>query len=295
MGVPRCILQVKMLTMILFKRSEDLRQWLKIRQSKGITTGFVPTMGALHEGHIRLVEACRAETGLCVCSIFVNPAQFNDPKDFEKYPVSLEKDIEMLHQSGADVLFLPAVSDIYPEGDQHLETYDLGGLESLLEGRYRPGHFQGVCQVMRRLLLLVNPGHLFMGQKDYQQCLVVGRLIGLLKISVELHVVATVREPDGLAQSSRNRRLTPDQRKNAVVISQALAEIRENLSMEKTKEVLERVKEKLQAAHFKTDYVCIARAEDLQPIERWNGREKAVALIAAYQGEVRLIDNMLLN
>ena len=161
--------------MILFKKAADLRKWLDGQQAEGRKTGFVPTMGALHEGHIQLVKTCLAEQNNCVCSIFVNPSQFNDPKDFEKYPVSTEKDIEMLDRAGTDVLFLPSVEEIYPEGDKGLETYDLGSLETILEGRYRPGHFQGVCQVMSRLLRIVRPDDLYMGQKDFQQCLVVGR------------------------------------------------------------------------------------------------------------------------
>ncbi len=281
--------------MIQFKRSEDLSNWLAGQRSAGRKTGFVPTMGALHEGHLELMEACRSVADLTICSIFINPAQFNDLKDFEKYPVSLEKDIEMLVRAGTDVLFLPSLSEIYPGGSSGLETYDLGGLESLLEGRFRPGHFQGVCQVMSRLLKLIKPDYLFMGQKDYQQCLVVKRLLSLLQIPVEFHTVQTVRESDGLAQSSRNRRLTPDERINAVAISKSLLEIRENLSPGNTSRLLENAKKNLDSAHFKTDYISIARATDLQPIVNWNGKEKAVALIAAYQGDVRLIDNMLLN
>ena len=281
--------------MILFKRSVDLQQWVSEQKNKGETTGFVPTMGALHQGHIQLIKTCRATVGQTICSIFVNPVQFNDPKDYEKYPVSIEKDLQMLYNAGTDVVFLPSVQDIYPEGQNGLETYDLGDLESLLEGRYRPGHFQGVSQVMKRLLTIVQPDHLFMGQKDYQQCLVVKKLIAIMHLSVQFHSVPTVREADGLAQSSRNRRLTPEQRKNAVAISQALSDIRENISTVDESKLLKEAHEKLDAAHFKTDYISIARASDLQPIVHWNGKEKAVALIAAFQGDVRLIDNMLLN
>jgi pantoate--beta-alanine ligase len=281
--------------MILFKRLADLQNWLNIHRAGGKKTGFVPTMGALHEGHMRLIESCRSVADLSICSIFVNPAQFNDPMDFEKYPVSLEKDIEMLAKAGTDLLFLPTVREIYPAGNKGLETYDLGGLESILEGRYRPGHFQGVCQVMSRLLKGVNPDDLFMGQKDYQQCLVVQRLIRILQIPVRFHTIPTVREADGLAQSSRNRRLSPPQRKNAVAISRALDDIREKLVPGDTGPLLEKAREKLDAAHFKTDYISIVRANDLQPIGNWNGKEKAIALIAAVQGEVRLIDNMQLN
>ncbi len=281
--------------MILFKRSADLQQWVSEQKNKGRITGFVPTMGALHEGHIELIKACRSMVDLTICSIFVNPVQFNDPKDFEKYPVSIEKDIQMLHQAGTDVLFLPSVEEVYPQGKTGLETYDLGPLETLLEGRYRPGHFQGVSQVMSRLLKLVKPDHLFMGQKDFQQCLVVQRLIEILHLPVQFHTVPTVREADGLAQSSRNRRLTPEQRENAVAISQALIDIHGKLASGDAPGLLRRAQEKLDAAHFKTDYISIARASDLQPIVNWNGKEKAVALIAAFQGDVRLIDNMLLN
>ena len=281
--------------MILFKRSEDLRQWVLEQKTKGKITGFVPTLGALHEGHMQLINACRSMVDQTICSIFVNPVQFNDPKDFEKYPVSIEQDIQMLHHAGTDVVFLPSVEDIYPQGQTGLETYNLGPLETLLEGRFRPGHFQGVSQVMSRLLKLVQPDHLFMGQKDFQQCLVVQRLIGIMHLPVQFHTVPTVREDDGLAKSSRNRRLTAEQRKNAVAISQVLNEIRSKLSSGDARELLKQAQEKLDAARFKTEYISIARASDLQPITEWNGKEKAVALIAAFQGDVRLIDNMLLN
>jgi pantoate--beta-alanine ligase len=281
--------------MILFKRSEDLRQWLANQKNKSGKTGFVPTMGALHEGHISLIEACRSNTDLCICSIFINPAQFNDRNDFDKYPVSLEKDIEMLAKAGTDMVFIPSVNEIYPKGETGLETYDLGALETMLEGRYRPGHFQGVCQVMNRLLDLVKPDYLYMGQKDFQQCLVVRRLIGLLKIPVEFHMVPTVREADGLAFSSRNKRLSAEQRRYAPALFQALKYIRETLVPGDIGPVIESAGQILHAAHFKSDYISISRAEDLHPIQIFDGKVKTLALIAAFQGEVRLIDNMLLN
>jgi pantoate--beta-alanine ligase len=284
-----------MLKMILFKRSADMIQWLKKYSGGGKICGFVPTMGALHEGHMHLIETCRSVADISVCSIFVNPTQFNDPKDFEKYPVSVEKDIEMLAKTGIDLLFLPSIEEIYPPDETVRETYDLGYLEATLEGSYRPGHFQGVCQVMSRLLKMVKPDHLFMGQKDYQQCLVVKRLMHLMNVFVHFHTVATVRESDGLAKSSRNQRLTMVQRKNATAIYQSLNEIRVNLFPGSLANLLENARKKLDAADFKTDYMAIARTEDLQPIQNWNGKEKAIALIAAFQGEVRLIDNMLLN
>ena len=295
MGAFEYFQNAKMLIMILFKRSADLHQWVLEQKDRGLITGFVPTLGALHEGHMQLIKDCRSMVDLTICSIFVNPVQFNDPKDFEKYPVSSEQDIQMLYQAGTDVVFLPSVEDIYPQGQTGLETYDLGSLETLLEGKYRPGHFQGVSQVMSRLLKIVQPDHLFMGQKDFQQCLVVQRLIGIMHLPVQFHTVPTVREADGLAQSSRNRRLTPEQRKNAVAISQVLSDIRGKLASGHGSDLLKQAQEKLDAAHFKTEYISIARTNDLQPIVNWNGKEKAVALIAAFQGDIRLIDNMLLN
>lgn len=281
--------------MILFKKSEDLRKWLAGQNNKGGKTGFVPTMGALHEGHISLIEACRSQTDLCICSIFVNPAQFNDRNDFEKYPVSLEMDIEMLAKAGTDLVFIPSEHEIYPKGDIGLETYKLGSLETILEGRYRPGHFQGVCQVMSRLLDIVRPEYLFMGQKDFQQCLVVKRLIRLLNLAVEFQAVPTVREEDGLALSSRNRRLTVGQRRNAPAIYQALTYIRNNLIPGDISSTIDAARKILDGAHFKTDYISISNAEDLQPVQVFDGKVKTLALIAAFQGEVRLIDNMLLN
>ncbi len=281
--------------MILFKRSEDLRNWLDDLKARGVKTGFVPTMGALHEGHIALIRACREQSDINICSIFVNPSQFNDPEDFKKYPVSIEKDIEMLEKAGTDLLFLPSVKEIYPQADGGLETYDLGPLETLLEGRYRPGHFQGVCQVMSRLLSLVKPDALFMGQKDYQQCLIVQRLIRLLNLSVAFNMVPTIREEGGLAMSSRNRRLTDIQKLNAQSIFQALSKIKSQLKPGAIGPVLEIASEMLKKSDFRTDYISVAQQEDLQPVENWDGRKKVIALIAAFQGEVRLIDNMLLN
>ena len=264
-------------------------------KSRGSKIGFVPTMGALHEGHISLINSSRSQSDITICSIFVNPAQFNDPDDFKKYPVSLENDIRMLEKAGTDIAFIPSVKEIYPQGDSGLETYVLGALETILEGRYRPGHFQGVCQVMSRLLRLVEPQHLFMGQKDFQQCLVVKRLIHLLDLKVEFHLAPTQREDSGLALSSRNRRLTTIQKLHARSIFQTLIEIKQQLSIGDTGPLIEMTVKKLNESDFKTDYVSIARQDNLQPVSSWDGRDQIIALIAAFQGEVRLIDNMLLN
>jgi pantoate--beta-alanine ligase len=293
-GLYNPVMTVKTLKMILFKARSELRLWLDKQTENGKTTGFVPTMGALHSGHIHLVEVSKQTADLTICSIFVNPVQFNDPEDFKKYPVSTEKDIELLEKAGTDVLFLPSVAEVYPDAT-NLEHYDLGDLETVFEGRFRPGHFQGVCQVMNRLLKAVQPDHLFMGQKDYQQCKVVQRLLHLMQIPLQFHQVATIRDIDGLAQSSRNRRLNPDQRKNANAIYKTLSFLKENFSAGDLKALISSAENILDSAHFRIDYVSIADAKDLKPIPVWDGKEPAVGLIAAFQGDVRLIDNMLLN
>jgi pantoate--beta-alanine ligase len=211
--------------MILFKKSTDLINHLETQRNTGKSIGFVPTMGALHKGHISLIRASKGQCELTVCSIFVNPTQFNDPKDFQKYPSTIEDDIFLLEKNGTDILFLPEVEEIYPKGTKELEHYVLGNLEAILEGQYRPGHFQGVCQVMNRLLKVVNPDLLIMGQKDYQQCKVIEKLLSLSGSKVKFQISPTLREADGLAMSSRNRLLNAAERKNAAAIYQALSGI----------------------------------------------------------------------
>ncbi|HMI63103.1 MAG TPA: pantoate--beta-alanine ligase [Puia sp.] len=285
--------------MILFKKTGDLNRYLDQQRSSGATIGFVPTLGALHAGHISLIDISKKTATLTVCSIFVNPTQFNDPKDFQKYPVTIEKDIILLENAGVEVLFLPEVGEMYPDGTKNLETYDLGHLETLLEGKYRPGHFQGVCQVMRRLLQLVKPDELFMGQKDYQQCMVVKRLIHLMGWTINFHSCPILREADGLAMSSRNVRLNPDERQRATAIYKALLFIANAGSPTTTPSIgpspnasVSHAQKILEDAQFKIDYIAIADTETLEPLDP--GSPGAVALIAAFQGEVRLIDNMIL-
>jgi pantoate--beta-alanine ligase len=276
--------------MILFKRAGDLAGWLEQQRAAGRSIGFVPTMGALHTGHISLIDISKKSTPLTVCSIFINPTQFNDPKDFQKYPITIEKDILLLEKAGTDALFLPEVAELYPGGTRNLEKYDLGSLETILEGKYRPGHFQGVCQVMRRLLDIVRPDHLFMGQKDYQQCMVVRRLLELMGSGTQLHPCPIIREADGLAMSSRNLRLTAAERAKAPAIYRALTLLKEGGTLEEAKKILE-------AADFRIDYIEIADAKTLGPEVRAAPtiRQGAlVALAAAFQGEIRLIDNMII-
>jgi pantoate--beta-alanine ligase len=280
--------------MILFNKSAEITAYIKRLQDRGKKIGFVPTMGALHEGHLSLVEASRNSNDHTVCSIFINPTQFNDPKDFTKYPVTIEKDIEFLVNAETDMLFLPGVHEVYPDGTGDLKQYDLGYLENILEGKYRPGHFQGVCQVMRRLLEIIHPDNLFMGQKDYQQCMVVKKLLEIMHSDTVLHTCPTLREPEGLAMSSRNQRLNPEERKRALAISGVLQNLKNGLKKGNLQHLLGAGLSTLQKSDFKVDYLEIADAETLEPVIHWDGRQKLVVLAAAFLNEVRLIDNMII-
>lgn len=281
--------------MILFKKAADTTVYLLQQREQGNSIGFIPTMGALHSGHISLLNDSKKINSLSVCSIFVNPAQFNDAKDFDNYPTTIENDIDALEAAGCDVLFLPSLLEVYPEGTEHAEKYDLGYLETVLEGKFRPGHFQGVCLVMHRLLTIVAADELYIGQKDYQQCMVIKKLVDLKDIKTNINICATLRETDGLAMSSRNMRLTERQRKEAVKIFETLSYLKKNIKPGDLKALKQVATKSLTEAGFKPDYVEIAHADNLEILNSWDGRTKTVALIAAFLGDVRLIDNMVLQ
>lgn len=283
--------------MILFKKRNDLRKWLDAQHKNGIRIGFVPTMGALHAGHISLIKRSKSENPVTVCSIFINPTQFNDPADFKKYPVTIETDINMLEEAGCDVLFLPGSEEIYPEGYSNVKHYDIGYLETMLEGKYRPGHFQGVCMVVDRLLEIVQPDQLYLGQKDYQQCKVITGLIALkgLPDKIRLSICPTLREADGLAMSSRNLRLSVEERMKAPVIFRCLQSLKSNLRPGDLIVIKEEAVSMLELAGLRPDYVEIADADDLSPVTKWDGKQRLVALIAAFLGDIRLIDNLILT
>ena len=281
--------------MILFKKAADITIYLLQQREQGNSIGFIPTMGALHSGHISLLNDSKKINSLSVCSIFVNPAQFNDAKDFDNYPTTIENDIDALEAAGCDVLFLPSVLEVYPKGTEHVEKYDLGYLETVLEGKFRPGHFQGVCLVMHRLLTIVAANELYIGQKDYQQCMVIKKLVDLKDIKTNINICATLREADGLAMSSRNMRLTEQQRKEAVKIFETLSYLKKNMKPGDLKALKQVATKSLTETGFKPDYVEIAHADNLEILDSWDGRTKTVALIAAFLGDVRLIDNMVLQ
>jgi pantoate--beta-alanine ligase len=280
--------------MFIFKTAVQLSAYLRSQEGSGKKIGFVPTMGALHQGHLSLVHNSRKENDLTVCSIFINPTQFNNAEDLKHYPVTLEKDMELLLKAGCNVVFLPGVQEIYPPGFQK-KHYDLGKLELVFEGRFRPGHFQGVCQVVDRLLEIVDPGKVYLGQKDFQQCLVLKKLVRLngMQDKVQVRIIPTVREADGLAMSSRNLRLTDEQRKKAPAIFEVLHHIRQNHGKTETAILEKEAISKLTASGFEVDYVGIVDGETLEPAS--NGKPGQVVLVAAALPPIRLIDNMALN
>jgi pantoate--beta-alanine ligase len=246
--------------MNILKETEALKKYIFSAKSNLQKIGFVPTMGALHAGHTSLITTAKAKNDVVVCSIFVNPTQFNNPTDLEKYPKTLEADIDKLEAAGCDVLFLPTVQEMYPIGEIN-KHYDLGYLETILEGQYRPGHFQGVCIIVDKLLCVVNPHVLYLGKKDYQQCMVIKKMIEIQKHDVTVHICDTIREIDGLAMSSRNMRLNTQERQQALSIIQSLNLVKNNIKSGSLHEI------KIMACNFlvdngyKVDYVEIANAQ----------------------------------
>lgn len=281
--------------MIIIKHVNALTHYLNSLREVHKSIGFVPTMGALHAGHVSLIEQSKSQVDVTVCSIFVNPTQFNDPDDYKKYPVELEQDIYKVESAGTDILFIPDAAALYPDGTRELEKYNLGYLETVLEGKFRPGHFQGVCQVMSRLLKIVNPDKLFMGQKDYQQSLVVAELLKIINSDAELVVSSTVREPSGLALSSRNMRLTSSERSNAGNIFRTLSYLKQNAGTQPLSELKSQAAAILIENGFTIDYIEVADASTLKILSELNGQPDTVALVAVFIRDVRLIDNLLLK
>ena len=281
--------------MIIFKKKIDISNYIVNYKKTSGKIGFIPTMGALHKGHISLIEASKKTDTLTICSIFVNPTQFNNTADFEKYPVTIEKDIDMLEKAGCNVLFLPSVEEIYPADSSTTLPYELGFIETVLDGKYRPGHFQGVCNVVQRLLDIVQPNTIYLGQKDYQQCMIIKKLTELIQSPTQIIICPTLRESDGLAMSSRNMRLTSVERMKAVKISEVLLFIKQEIKPGNLQDLKQRCINYLTNEGYNVDYVEIADATNLTLLQNWDGKTKLVALVAAFLNEVRLIDNRIVN
>lgn len=278
--------------MIIFTKISQINKFLTGIAQKGSSIGFVPTMGALHEGHLTLIRKANEENDVSVCSIFVNPTQFNNPEDLKKYPRLIEKDILLLEKSGCDVLFYPNADEMYGK-DEGLLNVDLLGIDKRLEGEHRPGHFNGVATIVKKLFDAVAPHKAYFGQKDYQQVLVVKTMVKQLNVPVEVVAVPTVREESGLAMSSRNLRLTDEERENAAEIYRVLVWAKEHLTKLEAGEIEKVGGERLaKIPGAEVEYFELADGETLAPLVEYKTGQKVVALTAVQVGAVRLIDNM---
>lgn len=280
--------------MLVLRKITEIRSVISKEKSKGKTIGFVPTMGALHHGHISLINYSKQQTDITVCSIFVNPTQFNNQSDLKHYPRTPEADIKLLEDAGCDILYMPEVSDVYPEND--IRQFDFGYLDTVLEGATRPGHFNGVGQVVSILLEGVKPDKAYFGSKDYQQVMVVKSLVKQLQLPVEIIPCPILREPDGLAMSSRNTRLSADERKIAAFIPQWMKEaivVTKEKGIDAAKQF---ISEKIsKVPEMKLDYYEVCDAETLESISDIKSNQKAISLIAVFVGNIRLIDNWMVN
>jgi len=275
-----------------FNTVRALTEQVNALRQKGRTIGFVPTMGALHQGHISLIERCVAENNACVASVFVNPTQFNDPKDLETYPRTPETDAHMLEQAGCDYLFMPSVEEMYPTPDTR--QFSFGTLETVMEGAYRPGHFNGVAQVVSRLFELVKPDKAYFGEKDFQQLAIIRAMVTQLGLPIDIVACPIVREADGLAMSSRNKRLTAEQREKAPLIADILLKSRTFASDNSVDATIGYISERLRPEDgFKLDYMAIVDGRTLQAVKDWAETDYIVGCVAVFCGPVRLIDNIV--
>ena len=277
--------------MQVVRHINDLRLILSQLRKKGLSIGFVPTMGALHEGHLSLVEMAGQQTDFVVVSIFVNPTQFNDKADLLRYPRDLQKDLGLLDPVSCQLVFAPEPEEIYPEPDTR--QFNFGLLEQVMEGKFRPGHFNGVAQVVSRLFDIVQPDRAFFGKKDFQQLAIINEMVRNLNLPVEIIACPIIREADGLAMSSRNMLLDPEQRSAAVNISATLFEAQNKTGDLSVRElcdwVIKRINEK---QYLNTEYFEIVNSQTLLPVNNWNDPCSKIGCIAVHCGKIRLIDNI---
>ncbi len=277
----------------IFNSREAIYEYLKELRSAGRSIGFVPTMGALHAGHLSLIEAARKQSDIVVCSIFVNPTQFTDKKDLENYPRPIEDDIRKLKEHKCDILFLPEVDEMYNSSE--FWEIELGNLDKILEGRIRPGHYQGVTQIVKKLFDTIQPDYAFFGQKDYQQIIVIAYMVKKLKIRIRLIICPIVRDIDGLAMSSRNVYLSPAGRKNGLALFHGLSKAKELFPAKSISQIKKEISAYLASSPgIEPEYFEIYNARTFRPVS--SKRPKSIiALVAARVGTIRIIDNMILK
>lgn len=280
--------------MKVLKSKKTLIDYVERQREMGKKIGFAPTMGALHQGHLSLYKAAKKENDEVISSIFVNPTQFNNPDDFQKYPKTLEKDLELLEKVGVDAVYVPNVEEMYPDG-LNSKKYNFDGLENEMEGKYRPGHFDGVGTIVEELFRQVQPHNAYFGEKDYQQLAIIKKMVEKTKLPVKIHGVPTLREEDGLAMSSRNVRLTETQRKEATIIYETLEKVKEWFQVISLKEIKQKVTDIFRNSNFELEYFVIANEETLKEASAIDEDKEYRAFIVAYADDVRLIDNMHLG
>lgn len=280
--------------MKVLKSKKTLIDYVERQREMGKKIGFAPTMGALHQGHLSLYKAAKKENDEVISSIFVNPTQFNNPDDFQKYPKTLEIDLELLEKAGVDAVYVPNVEEMYPDGLSS-KKYDFDGLENEMEGKYRPGHFDGVGTIVEELFRQVQPHNAYFGEKDYQQLAIIKKMVEKTKLPVKIHGVPTLREEDGLAMSSRNVRLTETQRKEATIIYETLVKAKEWFNVISLEEIKQKVTDIFRNSNFELEYFVIADEETLKEASAIDEDKEYRAFIVAYADDVRLIDNMHLG
>lgn len=281
--------------MQIFESIKSIRQYLDQQQQKGHSSGFVPTMGALHQGHLHLIEHARRDNDISVCSVYVNPTQFNNAQDLKKYPRNLEQDAALLEKAGCDALFCPSDKDMYPDGRAHTLQLDFGPLGNVLEGKFRPGHFSGVGQVLAKLFHIVRADRAYFGQKDLQQCSIVSKLIRDLFFDVQLVIVPTVRESNGLAMSSRNVRMSAAGHDLAANLFEALQAVKKGLEEALPAAVARQKGLAILQEHpeIQLEYLEVVDSKSFTEIRKSKQAAQIAVCIAAYVEGVRLIDNLL--
>ena len=281
--------------MQIFTTQQAVISQISLLKNEGKRIGFVPTMGALHEGHISLVKKCLAENNVCVVSIFVNPTQFNNPEDLQKYPRTLEKDVDLLKNVDKNILvFAPAAAEMYHKEDlTKIFSFDFGGLDEVMEGHFRPGHFNGVVQIVSKLFDIITPDTAYFGEKDFQQLAIIRRMVQVMNYPIKIIACPVVRENNGLAMSSRNRRLSAIEHKNATNIARILRESRTFAARKSPKELTEWITKQLNAIDtLAVEYFEIVNGNTLLPINNWSDCDYIVGCIAVFCGKTRLIDNI---
>ncbi len=278
---------------VVFECISDIRDWVSSKRANSqAVVGFVPTMGALHDGHISLINKAVQSCDVVIVSIFVNPTQFNNPEDLKKYPRTFERDRSMLGETKCDAIFFPSVEEMYPTMDKG--HWDFGLLSSTLEGAFRPGHFDGVLTIVKKLFEAVQPDKAFFGEKDFQQLSLIRKMAEFENLKVEVIGSTLIRERDGLAMSSRNVRLDSNDREKAIGISRALFAMRDDKRSLVPQQLVELGRQVLKEENIRLEYLSIVEASSFEPVTTWENVQRPIALLAAYVGDVRLIDNVFL-